>query len=226
MKHLKKIILLLIVVGIIIIIRNSGLASMLSFDNIKESSNALQSYVSDNYLFSVVIFILIYFLSVAISIPGASFLTMLGGFLYGTIIGTLYVNVAATSGALAVFLFARYLFGDYLQSKYRAKLEKFNKEVEQNGYSYLLTLRFIPLFPFWMINLFAGLTNIPVKVYLWTTAVGILPGSLAYAFAGNQLNKIESPQDVFSGQILIAFLVLAAVSIIPTIIKHIRKKNQ
>lgn len=225
MKYLKKILLILIVIVIIIIIRNSGYADQLTFDNIKDSSNILQNYVRANYLLSVLLFILVYAISVALSIPGASILTMLGGFLYGTIIGALYVNVGATSGALAVFLFARYLFGDSLQLKYRDKLEKFNTEFEQNGYSYLLTLRLIPLFPFWMINLFAGLTNIPVKVYLWTTAVGILPGSLAYAFAGSQLNRIESTQDIFSGKILIAFLVLAAIAIIPTIIKHIRKNK-
>jgi uncharacterized membrane protein YdjX (TVP38/TMEM64 family) len=225
MKLLNKIILLLIAAGIIVIIRNSGLADMLTFERIKESSEVLQNYVSNNYLLSVVLFILVYSLSVAFSIPGASLLTMLGGFLYGTITGTIYVNIAATSGAFGVFLFARYLFGDYLQTKYRDRLAKFNKEIAENGYSYLLTLRLIPLFPFWMINIFAGLTNIPAKVYLWTTALGIIPGSLAYAFAGSQLTRIETTEDIFSGNVLIALLALAAISIIPAILKHLRKKK-
>ena len=90
--------------------------------------------------------------------------------------------------------------------------------------SYLLTLRFIPLFPFWMINLFAGLTNIPLRTYVWTTAVGIFPGSLVYTFMGNQLNTIDSPADILSLNIVLAFILLGLFALVPTIVKHAKKR--
>jgi len=157
-------------------------------------------------------------------VPGATILTLTGGFVFGAVLGAIYVNVGAASGAIAVFLFARYLVGARLQEKYGDKLAKFNNEVDENGYSYLLTLRFIPLFPFWMINLFVGLTKIPLRTYAWTTAVGIFPGSLVYTFMGRQLNTIESLGDLFSIKIVLAFVFLGLFALTPTIIKHVKKR--
>ena len=226
-KSHKKYILILTLILIFAAIRVSGLHRYLTFENLQAQKDVLQNYVDANYLLAVLLFMLIYAVSVAFSIPGATILTLTGGLVFGTVLGALYVNVGASSGAIAVFIFARYLLGDKLQEKYGDKLDKFNKEVEINGFSYLLTLRFIPLFPFWMINLFAGLTKIPLRTYAWTTAVGILPGSLVYTFTGNQLNTVHSIKDVFSLNILLAFLLLALFALVPTILNHIkRKKNK
>lgn len=225
-KHWKKLIIILAVIAAIIIIRQTGLYQAFTFDNLTSNKEALLTFVEGNYLISVVLYIILYMVSVAFSIPGATILTLAGGFVFGTIAGALYVNVGATTGAIAVFLFARYLMGNKLQIKYKDKLAKFNKELDENGYSYLLTLRFIPLFPFWMINIFAGLTNIPLRTYAWTTAVGIFPGSLVYTFMGNQLNTIESPADIMSLNILLAFVLLGLFALVPTIIKHIQKTSK
>ena len=116
--------------------------------------------------------------------------------------------------------------GAKLQEKYADKLARFNKELQENGYSYLLTLRFIPLFPFWMINLFAGLTNIPLRTYAWTTAVGIFPGSFVYTFMGSRLNDINSPKDLLSFEILLAFVLLGLFALTPTIIKKVRNRTK
>lgn len=224
-KHGTKIALLAALVAAFFVMRHFGLYDALTFANLKANKEILQSYVNDHYLISVILFVILYLVSVAFSIPGATILTLAGGFVFGAVLGAVYVNIGATSGAIAVFIFARYLFGARLQEKYSDKLEKFNREVEENGYSYLLTLRFIPLFPFWMINLFAGLTRIPLRTYAWTTAVGIFPGSLVYTFMGNQLNTIESLGDILSLNILLAFILLGLFALVPTIIKKVRKRK-
>ena len=220
----KKLLLVLVLIAVFIIIRISGIHTLLSFENLQNSKAKLVQYLDNYYAITVIVFILFYTASVAFSIPGATILTLSAGFMFGTILGAIYVNIGATVGAILIFIFARYLIGEKLQKKYSAKLEKFNQELEKNGYSYMLTLRFIPLFPFWMINIFAGLTKIPLRTYAWTTAVGILPGSIVYTFMGNQLETINSPKDIISWNIILAFVILGLFALIPTVISHFKKE--
>ena len=222
----KKLLILLLLITAIAAIRMTGVHRYLTFENLQTQKDILHGFVDKNYLLAIIIFMLIYSVSVAFSIPGATILTLAGGLVFGTVLGAIYVNVGATSGAIGVFIFARYLLGAKLQEKYADKLAKFNNEIEINGYSYLLTLRFIPLFPFWMINLFAGLTKIPLRTYAWTTAVGILPGSLVYTYTGNQLNTINSVSDIFSWNILLAFILLGFLALIPTILNHLKRNRK
>ena len=225
-SYKKKLLILLILIAVIATIRLTGVHRYLTFENLQTQNDILHGYVNQIYLLAVCIVMLMYAVSVAFSIPGATILTLAGGLVFGTVLGAIYVNVGATSGAIGVFIFARYLLGEKLQEKYAEKLAKFNNEIEINGYSYLLTLRFIPLFPFWMINLFAGLTKIPLRTYVWTTAIGILPGSLVYTYTGNQLNTINSVSDIFSWNILLAFVLLGLLALIPTILNHIKRKKK
>ena len=222
----KKLLILLLLITAIAAIRMTGVHRYLTFENLQTQKDILHGFVDKNYLLAIIIFMLIYSVSVAFSIPGATILTLAGGLVFGTVLGAIYVNVGATSGAIGVFIFARYLLGAKLQEKYADKLAKFNNEIEINGYSYLLTLRFIPLFPFWMINLFAGLTKISLRTYAWTTAVGILPGSLVYTYTGNQLNTINSVSDIFSWNILLAFILLGFLALIPTILNHLKRNRK
>jgi uncharacterized membrane protein YdjX (TVP38/TMEM64 family) len=154
------------------------------------------------------LYFLIYLFSVALSIPGAAILTIAGGFLFGVLPTVLVVNLAATVGAAGAFLASRYLVGKYFQEKYSEKLEKFNKEILSHGHNYLLILRLIPIFPFFLINIFSGLTNISLKTFIWTTAVGIVPGTFLYAFAGKQIDYVTSPSEIFSSKVWIIFLIL------------------
>ena len=223
-KHKNKIILLLLIITVIILIRGMGWHRHLTFENLKGNKDYLQQIVTRYYALSAVIFILLYIIVTGLSVPGATILTLSGGFLFGAIFGTIYVNIGATTGATLAFLFSRYLIGDWVQKRHMEKLARFNKELEVNGYGYLLTLRFIPLFPFFLINIFAGLTKISLKTFIWTTSVGILPGSFVYAFAGSQLTHIESPKDILSGKIILAFVLLGIFAILPVIIGHIRRR--
>ena len=224
-----KIILFLVVLALLIGLRFTGIGDKLTLQNLQANGDKLVDYSNQNYLFSVSIYILIYIAVTAFSLPGATILTLAGGYLFNFFVGAIYVNIAATTGATLAFLFARYVVGESIQKKYADKLAKFNVELDKNGARYLLTLRFIPLFPFFLINIFAGLTNIPLKTFIWTTSLGIFPGSLVYAYAGEQLGTIKSIGDIFTGKVLAAFLFLAAFALVPIVynkFKKIKQKNK
>jgi uncharacterized membrane protein YdjX (TVP38/TMEM64 family) len=225
-KHIQRIVILVIIIGVIVALKVSGLGGKLTLGNLKANGDHLEHFVAQNYLLSVVSYIAIYIAVAGLSIPGATVMTLAGGFLFGTILAAIYVNVGATIGATLAFLFARYIAGGWLQAKYADKLRRFNDELARNGSYYMLTLRFIAVFPFWLINICAGLTSIPLRTFVWTTAVGILPGSLVYTYAGSQLATIQSVSDIFTTRILIAFLLLAALAMVPTIINHVKRHRQ
>jgi len=221
----KKLIIALLILTVIIALRFSTLGEFLTFDNLTSNKEMLVENVENNYIFAVGTFILTYIIVIGLSIPGATILTIASGFLFGSIKGTLYTNIGATSGAIIVFLLTRYLIGDWVQQKYKSKLKQINKEISKNGHSYLLTLRLVPIFPFFLINLAAGVSKIRLKTFIWTTALGIIPGSFAYAFAGKQLSNISNVKEILSVNILIALLLLALFAILPVILKKIKVIN-
>lgn len=220
----KKILIALGIAAIFILIRALGLDHLLTLETFRQYREQLLTFTAQHYLPTVAIFILIYIAAVALSIPGATILTLTAGFLFG-FFGVIYVNIGASSGAILAFLVARYLIGDWIQKRYGERFESFNKELAENGYNYLLTLRFIPLFPFFLINIFAGLTRVPLSTFAWTTIVGILPGSFVYIYTGRQLGIIEKPGDILSWQIILAFVLLGLLVSSPVLIKKIMKKK-
>jgi len=223
-KYKKQIILLAILVAVILFVRLSGASGYLTLENLKKNKELLQHFIEARYFFAVVTYIVVYILTVTFSIPGATVLTLAGGFLFGLLPAIIYANVGATIGAALGFLFARYILGNSIQEKYAPQLERFNRELDENGHLYLLTLRLIPAFPFFLINLLAGLTRVSLKIFFWTTLVGILPGSFVYCFAGSQLTTIESVEDIFSANIIAAFLALALFALLPVILKKLRTR--
>ena len=223
-KTRKKLIMFLIVLALLVGLRFTGIGDKLTLQSLQANGDKLVDYSNQNYLLSVSIYIFIYIVVTAFSLPGATILTLAGGYLFNFFIGAVYVNIAATTGATLAFLFARYVAGQSIQKKYADRLAKFNAELDKNGAHYLLTLRFIPLFPFFLINIFAGLTNIPLKTFIWTTSLGIFPGSLVYAYAGQQLGTIKALGDIFTGKVLAAFLLLAAFALVPIVYNKFKKR--
>ncbi|PKN75788.1 MAG: TVP38/TMEM64 family protein [Deltaproteobacteria bacterium HGW-Deltaproteobacteria-10] len=221
----KKILIALIIAAAIVSIRLFGLDHLLSLETFRQYRDQLQAFTAQHYLPTVAIFILIYIAAVALSIPGATILTLTAGFLFG-FFGVIYVNIGASAGAILAFLAARYLIGDWVQKRYGEKLASFNKEIAENGYNYLLTLRFIPLFPFFLINIFAGLTRVPLTIFAWTTIIGILPGSFVYIYTGRQLGVIDKPGDILSWQIILAFVLLGLLVLSPVVIKKFMKQKR
>lgn len=219
----RKILIIVVLFVVILLLRNSPLATMFSFENLINSKGSLLNYVNQHYVLSVVMFILIYFVVTGFSLPGAAILTITAGALYGNWQGALIVNVGATAGATAAFLVARYLLGNSFQEKYKEQLEKFNRELSENGTSYMFSLRLIPVFPFFVINLLSGLTALPIRKFIWTTSLGILPGSFVYSNAGRQLSKISSVKEIFTFEMLLAFILLGSLSLIPVLIKKMKR---
>lgn len=219
-KYKTRIILLILFIAVIALTRFSPMSDYLTFEKVKNNRDVLLAFAGENYLFSVFLYIAAYVLVVALSIPGAVLLTLIGGFLFGTLLTVLYVNVGATAGATLAFLIARYLIGDRLQHRYGQQLARFNNEISRNGSRYLLTLRFIPVFPFFLINFLSGLTKVPLRTFIWTTSLGILPGTAVYAFAGQQIGTIASLQEILSKNVLIAFALLALFTLFPIILNY------
>ena len=221
----KRIIVALCIASLIIMIRFSGLHELLTFDMLRQCRNQLLSITVQHYILTVGIFITIYIVVVALSIPGAVILSLAAGFLFG-FWGIIYVNIGATIGAILAFLAARYLIGDWLQKRYVEKFASFNKEIAENGYNYLLMLRLIPVFPFFLVNIFAGITRIPLVTYAWTTMVGIAPASFVFIYAGCQLGNIDKPGAILSWQVLLVFVFFGLLALIPVFLKKlIKKKN-
>jgi uncharacterized membrane protein YdjX (TVP38/TMEM64 family) len=223
-KQARNILLLLLLMGVIIALRLSSVGDLLTFENLQKNRDALLDYVRGHGLSSLALYILIYTAAIALNLPGGAVLTLAGGFLFGTLPAVLYVNIGATTGAVLAFLSARYLLGARLQETYRDRLEKFNREMARNGTRYLLTLRLIPVFPFFVVNFLAGLTQVPLSTFSWTTSLGIIPGTAVFAYAGHQLEHVRSISDIFTGKVLSAFLLLAAFALAPAIIDRFRNR--
>jgi len=225
-RHSGKIALLILLVFLIILARVAGISAYLSFDSLNRNKYILENFVRERYFFSVALYIAAYVIVTALSIPGATVLTLLGGFLFGVLLGAIYTNAGATIGAAIAFLFARYIIGEWVQKKYKDRLQRFNDEMSRNGHAYLLTLRLIPAFPFFLINFFAGLTNIPIRTFIWTTALGIIPGSMVYSFAGSQLHAIKSADDILSLKMILSLSLLWLLILFPVIFKKIKERKQ
>ena len=201
----KQIIIALCIAALIILIWFSGLHDLLTFEMLRQYRDQLLPITAQHYIIAVGFFILLYIAVVALSIPGTAALSLAAGFLFG-FWGIIYVNIGATIGAILAFLVARYLIGDWLQKRYAKKLTSFNKEIAENGYNYLLMLRLIPVFPFFLVNIFAGITKIPLVTYAWTTMAGIAPASFVFIYAGRKLGLIDKPGDILSWFILLVFV--------------------
>lgn len=203
----------------------------ISLDVLRDNREALSAFVADNYILAVLGFITIYALLVAISFPGASLLTIFGGFLFGTWVGGGAVVIGATIGATLVFLAARSAIGDTLVQKAGPYLKKFEKGLKENEFNYLFVLRLIPAFPFWVVNLAPAAFDVKLRNYVLTTFLGIIPGSLVYASVGNGIGSVfDRGEDVnLSGLMLqpsiigpIAGLILLA--LLPIVYKKVFKK--
>ena len=211
--------LLLIVLMLAAAVHFTRLPSYITFEDFQNNSAFFKRYVADNYFLTVLFYIGIYFVVAAFSIPGAFVLTIAGGFLFGTVIATVYVLAGATAGAILAFLTSRYLLGNYIQKRYEKELLGFNKEINDNGKNYILMLRFISIPPFFLLNIIAGLTKIDLKTFIWTTALGILPATLIYSNAGNNLSRIEEPGDLLSIRLLAGFVLLGLLTVLPVLAK-------
>jgi len=186
-----------------------GLFNTLTLDTLKHQSDTLKAFTDQYFAAAVVTFVVLYTAVVIFSLPGAAIFSLAGGFLFGVFWGTILNVFSATAGALGSFLLTRFLIGDYLQKKFSKQLAFFNQELSFYGMYYLMIVRLLPIFPFFLVNILCGLTVIPLKKFFITTLLGIVPGALVYTYAGSQLAFIQSNKDIFSKKVLFGSLILA-----------------
>ncbi|AVF94734.1 TVP38/TMEM64 family protein [Vibrio diabolicus] len=216
----KKLILGLILVAIIIFL-GVNFSQYLTLENAKAQQEALTTYIDQNFVFSAAIYFFAYIAITAFSIPGAAVVTLLGAALFGFWTSLLLVSFASTMGATLAFLSSRYLLRDWVQNKFGNKLIAINQGVEKDGAFYLFSLRLIPVFPFFLINLLMGLTPMSVGRFYLTSQVGMLPGTAVYLNAGTQLATIESLSGIISPAVLASFALLG---LFPIITKWVMNK--
>lgn len=211
----------------VILIKYFGLTSYLSLSYVCSNINGLHVHVCNHYFAAVTIYMVSFILAMALSLPGSSFFLTAAGLLFNIVPGIIYANIAATIGATMLFLTSRYIIGDWVQKKFAKQLSRFNHEIADQGYFYLLMVRFIAIIPCFTINLLSGLTLVPTRTFLWTTSVGMIPSSIVFAFAGKKLAQMQSPDHFFSPPVIIAFvlLVLFKMTLLPLVYRHFKKKR-
>jgi pyruvate/2-oxoglutarate dehydrogenase complex dihydrolipoamide dehydrogenase (E3) component/uncharacterized membrane protein YdjX (TVP38/TMEM64 family) len=194
----------------------AGLAAFFAFDvsqylnleTLREQRDRLLELVEANFAFSILIYLGIYIAMAALSVPGAAILTLAGGALFGVLVGTLVVSFASTIGATLVFLAARFLFRDTIQQRFGKRLKAIDRGIERDGAFYLLALRLVPVFPFWLINLLMALTRLKTWTFYWVSQIGMLPATVIYVNAGTQLAQVDGLGDILSPGLIGAFVLL------------------
>lgn len=209
----KKLILGLILLATIIFL-GVNFGQYLTLENAKAQQQALNSFIDQNFVFAAATYFFAYIAITAFSIPGAAVVTLLGAALFGFWTSLLLVSFASTIGATIAFLSSRYLLREWVQSKFGNKLNAINQGVEKDGAFYLFSLRLIPVFPFFLINLLMGLTPMSVARFYLTSQIGMLPGTAVYLNAGTQLATIDSLSGIVSPTVLASFALLGLFPII------------
>jgi uncharacterized membrane protein YdjX (TVP38/TMEM64 family) len=185
-----------------------GLQRYLTLDYLKAQQAAIAALFQAHPLVVAATYFAVYVAVTALSLPGAALLTLFGGAVFGLWWGTLIVSFASSIGATLAFLSSRFLFRDAVQRKFGDKLRALNAGVEREGAFYLFTLRLVPLFPFFVINLAMALTPIRTRTFYWVSQLGMLLGTIVYVNAGAQLARIESARGILSPTLLISFALL------------------
>ena len=208
-------VILVLLVGL----RWSGLTDFLSLDTLRTHREALSAWVAANGLMAAAGYVALYILAVAFSLPGAVFLTLSGGFLFGAVVGTLLTVVAATIGATLIFLLARTLFGANALERFGAPAARLAEGIRRNAASYLLVLRLVPLFPFFLVNLVPAFVGVPLATYVATTFIGVIPATAVFSLAGAGLGTVLdqggsiTPASILTPQIMAGLGGLALLSL-------------
>ena len=209
----------------------SGLGDHLSLAELKARRDQLQGFVALHPLLSFGLYILIYIAVVSLSLPGALVMTLSGGFLFGPWLGAAAASSGASLGAAVIFLVCRTAVGDSLRGKAGSTISRIEEGVRRDAFSYILTLRLIPVMPFWLVNLAAGFVNIPLRTFLAATVLGILPGSLVYSGLGAGLGEVfASGQEpnlrvIFEPHVLLPLVGLGLLSLLPVVLRRFRKSG-
>jgi uncharacterized membrane protein YdjX (TVP38/TMEM64 family) len=197
----------------------------LTLETIKANRDALLRFTEAHFVTALVIAFFVYAGAVAFSLPGGLLLSLTMGFVFGRWVGTALVVVAATIGAVILFLAARYIFADAARRRMGALGEKINAGFTENAFNYMLFLRLVPVFPFFLVNLAPAFTSIPLRTFALATFVGVIPGTFVFVNLGETLGRIDSLQGLVSWQTGSAFALLGAFALVPILLRKWKSKR-
>ena len=214
----KKLVVVAIIIVMAVVFRVYHVERFLSLEYLKASQERFATIYGEHEFFVLAAYFFLYVVVTALSLPGAAALSLGAGALFGFWKGVVLVSFASTIGATVACFVARFVLRDWVQRKFGDKLSAINEGITRGGPFYLFTLRLIPLFPFFVINLLMGLTPMPLKTFYWVSQVGMLAGTAVYVNAGKELGRIESLSGILSPRLLISFAILG---VFPLVIKKL-----
>lgn len=205
---MKRAVVLLLVAALVVAFFAFDVGRLLTLESLKTQQAAVTAYRDAHPWLATLVYFGVYVAVTGLSLPGAAVLTLAGGALFGLVWGTVLVSFASSLGATFAFLAARFLFRDAVKERFGQRLKAIDEGMAREGAFYLFTLRLVPVFPFFLINLAMGLSALPMRTFYWVSQVGMLAGTLAYVNAGTQLAKIESLSGILSPSLIASFVAL------------------
>ncbi len=213
-----KIILVAAIIILFAVFRIFELNQYMTLDYLNSSRTQFSHLYAVHPFAVIVVYMAGYIFATALSLPGATVLTLAGGALFGLVKGSIIISFASTIGATLACLVSRYLLRDWVQSTFSDTLTVINQGMAKEGGFYLFTLRMVPIFPFFIINLVMGLSRMKVSQFYWISQLGMLPGTLVYVNAGRELGKLNSLSGILSPSLIISFIILG---IFPFVVKKL-----
>ena len=204
----KRLLLLAIIAALVGCYFFFDLGRFLTLEQLKASRESLQRLYADHTAAVIAVYFAGYILMTALSLPGALIVSLAGGAVFGFVVGTVVVSFASTIGATLACAVARFLLRDWVVARFGERIAKIERGIERDGPFYLFTMRLIPAFPFFLINLAMGLTNMPLRKFYWVSQLGMLPGTMVFINAGKQLGQIATPRDILSPELIASFVLL------------------
>ncbi|MGJ3262262.1 MAG: TVP38/TMEM64 family protein [Salinarimonas sp.] len=208
-----------------------GLDDYVSFETLRANSERLQAFVADGFVVAALVYVAVYAIVVAASLPGGAVLTMTGGFLFGVFAGTGFAVVGATIGATGVFLIARTALGDMLREKAGGAIARMAEGFRKDAFNYLLFLRLVPVFPFFVVNLAPAFLGVSLRTYVVATLIGIVPGAFVFASVGAGFESVIaqggelSARGVLTPEVITALVGLAVLALIPVVVRRVRERK-
>jgi uncharacterized membrane protein YdjX (TVP38/TMEM64 family) len=225
-KIIQRLSIITAIIVAVVLFKAFNLGQYLTLDYIKASQEKFATLYENHQAAVIGAYMLIYILVTALSLPGAAVLTLAGGGMFGFWVGLVVVSFASTIGGTLACLVSRFLLREWVQARFGDKLSTINDGIEKEGPFYLFSLRLVPIFPFFVINLLMGLTKMPLFTYYWVSQIGMLPGTMVYVNAGKELAKIDNLGGILSPGLLVSFAILGLFPITVKKVLDLYKKRQ
>jgi len=228
---LRRLVPLALLVVAVIAAFALGLDDYVSFDVLRRHRAQLLDFVDRYAILAPLLYVVVYAVAIALSIPGGAVLTIAGGFLFGALLGAVLVVIGATLGATVVFLIAKTALGDVLRARAGPRMRRMEEGFREDAFNYLLFLRLIPIFPFWLVNIVPAFLGVPLRTYVLATFLGIIPGSFVYASVGNGLGAVFDAGGtpdlgiIFEPEIILPIIGLAVLAVLPVAYRKLKTRQ-